>query len=527
MSTAPKTKVEAEADADFELPEGWATVGLTGVCELNPPKPPADALSPNTPVSFVPMPAVDAELGAITRPEARPFAAVRKGYTAFCENDVIMAKITPCMENGKAAIAHGLQNGYGFGSTEFHVLRSNGAVLPAYLYHFIRQESFRKAAEGEMTGSVGQKRVPAEFLENAAIPLAPLAEQKRIGKNLDQLIRDARLTSDRLGSFPGRLKHFRQSVLAAACSGKLTEGWREEHPEAESADKMLERHRERQRHLPLRKLQRRGSAGLPEIELPEDTPETWTFKNVRDLLAYGAILDFQDGNHGELYPRRSDFGQDGIIFLTATQVFDNKVFLDEAPRLSRAKASQLRIGFARPNDVLLTHNATVGRVAVLPPTDEKVILGTSVTYYRVNHDIFLPSYCCFAMQAPVWQQQLRAVMEQTTRNQVSVTKQIEFYIPIAPIDEQREIVRRVEALFKLADAIEKRVTAVTLRVEKLTQAILAKAFRGELVPTEAELARREGREYEPASVLLERIKEERAKAEQKPPKRVKKVKAAT
>src|SRR5262249_56630310 len=85
--------------------------------------------------------------------------------------------------------------------------------------------------------------------------------------------------------------------------------------------------------------------------------------------------------------------------------------------------------------------------------------------------------------------------------------------PLPPQLEQREIVRRVEALFSLADAIEKRVAAVTLRVEKMTQAVLAKAFRGELVPTEAELARQEGRNYEPAAVLLERIKAERAQAD--------------
>jgi type I restriction enzyme, S subunit len=115
------------------------------------------------------MPAVDAEKGAITKPEARPFGKVRKGYTSFREDDVIMAKITPCMENGKAAIARALHNGLGFGSTEFHVFRSNGAILPDFLYHFIRQESFRKAAEHEMTGSVGQKRVPASFLDSVEI----------------------------------------------------------------------------------------------------------------------------------------------------------------------------------------------------------------------------------------------------------------------------------------------------------------------------------------------------------------------
>src|SRR3990172_4344256 len=92
-------------------------------------KNPKDALSPKALVTFVPMPAVDAESGAITQPETREFSAIRNGYTSFKEGDVIFAKITPCMENGKAAIARHLKSGLGFGSTEFHVLRPSAAVL--------------------------------------------------------------------------------------------------------------------------------------------------------------------------------------------------------------------------------------------------------------------------------------------------------------------------------------------------------------------------------------------------------------
>src|SRR5262249_2338419 len=106
-----------------EIAEGWALVSFPEVCEINPPKPRADALPLDLHVTFVPMPAVDAQNGAITNPLPRHFSEVRKGFTAFRDEDVIMAKITPCMENGKAAIARGLLNGLGFGSTEFHVIR--------------------------------------------------------------------------------------------------------------------------------------------------------------------------------------------------------------------------------------------------------------------------------------------------------------------------------------------------------------------------------------------------------------------
>src|SRR5665213_4093866 len=143
------TSVEKNTKTD-DLPEGWMAAALPEVCTINPAKPPVTALPPDALVTFVPMPAVDEYLGAVTKSLSRPFAEVRKGFTAFQEDDVIMAKITPCRENGKAAVVRNLENGLGFGSTEFHVFRSNGAVLPEYVYQYIRQESYRRDAESEI-----------------------------------------------------------------------------------------------------------------------------------------------------------------------------------------------------------------------------------------------------------------------------------------------------------------------------------------------------------------------------------------
>jgi type I restriction enzyme S subunit len=209
-----------------ELPEGWTIAELPDICDLNPGKPDASKFAADTEVSFVPMAAVDADLGQITSPSVRLYSAVSKGFTSFQENDVIMAKITPCMENGKAAIARGLSNGIGFGSTEFHVFRNSKAILPEYLFYFIRQDSFRKSAEANMTGSVGQKRVPVDFLKGTILPLPPLKEQRRIVAKLEKLLSRVDAAQARLATIPRILKRFRQSVLAAACSGRLTADWR-------------------------------------------------------------------------------------------------------------------------------------------------------------------------------------------------------------------------------------------------------------------------------------------------------------
>ena len=152
---------------------------LCEVCDVNPRLPQTHGLLDDDEVSFVPIAAVSEVSGSIESASVRRFADVKKGYTSFADGDVLFAKITPCMENGKAALAHGLAGGRGFGSTEFHVLRGGESVLPEWLYYFVRRESFRREAKRTFTGTAGQQRVPAAFLENAAIPVPSLTEQRR------------------------------------------------------------------------------------------------------------------------------------------------------------------------------------------------------------------------------------------------------------------------------------------------------------------------------------------------------------
>lgn len=151
-------------------------------------------------MTFVPMSAVDEVMGEIAEPEIREIAEVRTGYTSFLENDVLFAKITPCMQNGKAAIARGLLGGRGFGSTEFHVLRAGPSILPEWLFLYIRAPFFLARAEAAFSGSAGQQRVPAEFLKVAPIPVPPLSEQRRIVAILEEAraVRRLRRRADEL-----------------------------------------------------------------------------------------------------------------------------------------------------------------------------------------------------------------------------------------------------------------------------------------------------------------------------------------
>ena len=157
--------------------KGWGLTTLGKCCELNPKRP--KNIDDDLLVSFVPMPAVS-EDGRIDVSETRPYSEVKKGFTYFAENDVLFAKITPCMENGKGCIAEGLSNGTGAGSTEFHVLRPiSGKSNPYWLYILTMHESFRSAARKSMTGTGGQLRVPLGFLENYPITMPPIELQEK------------------------------------------------------------------------------------------------------------------------------------------------------------------------------------------------------------------------------------------------------------------------------------------------------------------------------------------------------------
>jgi type I restriction enzyme, S subunit len=128
------------------------------------------------------MDCIDDSFGIITKKHIKKVSEVQKGYTNFQDDDVLFAKITPCMENGKCSIAKNLKNNIGFGSTEFHVLRTSHLVIPEWIFYYLRQEKIRQKAERNMTGSAGQKRVPTRFLADLRIPLPPLEEQKRIAQ---------------------------------------------------------------------------------------------------------------------------------------------------------------------------------------------------------------------------------------------------------------------------------------------------------------------------------------------------------
>ncbi len=443
-----------------ELPDTWAQVPISEVAEVNPRK--SVDLSGDDPVSFVPMAAVDEVSGTIAAPIERPYSEVSKGFTHFRDGDVIFAKITPSMENGKSAVARDLTNGTGMGSTEFHVFRSYGAIEPEYLWRYVRQQSFRDDAQTVMSGAVGQQRVPADWLKEHTIPLAPTTEQGRIVKKLDGLTARTSRARKELDRIPTLIARYKQRLLALAFSGELI---------GENFDA---------RQVPLSSVVVRLDQGWsPKCEnFPSEDPSIW-----------------------------------GVIKTTAIQPVD---FLEhENKQLPAHLEPRPRIEISA-GEVLVTRAGPRNRVGIacyVRKTRPRLMLADKVYRLAIDPAKADPLYVTYMLNSPNALSVIEAMKSGGSESGLNLTqdKFLGLVIPVPSIPEQNQTVRRIESAFGWLDRVATDHAAAARLLPKLDAAILAKAFRGELVPQDAN--------DEPAAKLLERIRADREAEGAKPKKR--------
>lgn len=201
--------------------DSWEGVVLADICKVNPKKIDIDDLSDDLEVSFFPMSALSEIYGEITEPQTRLLKEVRAGFTNFSEDDVVFAKITPCMENGKSAVIGKLVNNIGFGTTEFFVLRCDSKLYNRYLYHLLRDQHFRDEAKAVMSGAVGQQRVPKSFLEEYPLQLPSISEQHEIVRILDETFVQEMKVNDISRVVLDKIDTMKKTILARAFHGEL------------------------------------------------------------------------------------------------------------------------------------------------------------------------------------------------------------------------------------------------------------------------------------------------------------------
>lgn len=360
--------------------------------------------------------------------------------------------------------------------------RPRNPITSEFLSLFLRSPQYWSAIADETAG-IAIPNVNASKLKNLEVPVAPLAEQKRIVAKVEALLAELNRVRARLEKVPKILKAFRQSVLAAACSGRLTEDWRGKHPHVEPAARLVK--------------EVRFTIGESENYLPS-LPEKWSWVALGN---YGRCtrgrFSVRPRNDPRYFVGKHPFIQIGDLPPEGGWIRSHTQTLnDEGLGVSKK--------FPKGTVAIAIVGATIGNTGLLGYdicfTDSIVGIETGTEEGNRYLELFLRHR----------KYDIREI-SYASGGQPNIKLETLNPYPLAlpPLEEQREIVGRVDALFKLADTIEKQVESATKRAEKITQAVLAKAFRGELVPTEAELARRESRPYEPASVLLERIRRER------------------
>ena len=481
------------------LPRGWTIAALADVCAVNP-RTFTKTVTDECPVSFVPMAAVEAGTGLMDASQVRNYGEVRKGYTRFSEGDVLFAKITPCMENGKVAIAKGLTNGSGCGSTEFHVIRPPDALSNEYLAYFLLREDFRKEAQRHMAGTAGQLRVPPSFLSDSPFPLPPLPEQRRIVAEIEKQFTRLDAAVAALRRTQANLKRYRASVLRAACSGELVsteaELARAEGREYEPADVLLERILAERRARWESQEKRRGKYKEPAAPDTSDLPtlpEGWVWA-VFDQV----ITTLRNG-----YSKKPE-GSEGLAILRISAVRPMIVDVHDIRWVNSAE--DLSAFLVDAGDLLFTrYNGSpslVGVCGVVPQLNQKTLHPDKLIRAVLLENGALPEFVQIAANSGHSRVFLSGRVR-TTAGQagVSGTDVKQMPVPLPPLAEQRRIVAEVERRLSVIQQTEAAVEASRQRAERLRQSILKRAFAGELAPQDPD--------DEPASVLLERIRAQR------------------
>lgn len=464
-----------ENEQPHKLPGNWTWVRLGGVSLINPSKYKPVNVNDTDIASFVPMSAVSEHTGAIESMEERTYETVKKGYTSFIENDVLFAKITPCMENGKSAIAQNLINGFGFGSTEFHVLRTTKVLSNKFLYYLLRSKAFRNEAKFVMTGAVGQQRVPKGFLESYSFPLPPLPEQKRIVERVESLLGKIDESKELIERAKETFKNRRNAILEKAFKGDLTITWRNQNPSLEGPKNLFEK-------IKKERLEVVGSSReLKEVEEMFAEYDIEENANENGWLYLKANMFCHNINCGST-PSEHISDEDTVPFLKVYNIVNNKMDFFYKPQYipKEIHESKLKKSKLKPNDVIMNIvGPPLKKIAIIPSDFPEWNMNQAIVRFRPTESV-LPKYIYYCLQ---YDETLKEVINETRgvvgQSNISVSQSRNLVMPIPPIEEQQEIAKILESLLdKEEEGIESLSDNNSL--ELLKQSILSKAFRGEL-----------------------------------------------
>lgn len=407
-----------EGEHPYEIPENWCWVRLGSIVSINPTKPKL-SYDDDLICSFLPMTMVNEKSGSIIQLEEKPFSKVKKGYTYFEKGDILFAKITPCMENGNTVIAEALFNDFGFGSTEFYVLRASKAILNKYLYYLVRSQGFRNQAKQVMTGAVGQQRVPKSFLENYCFALPPLEVQKEIVDKIEILF------------------------------SKIDE-----------SKELMEEVNET--------FEFRRSATIEYIfdELCGEEFSVFKLKKCVDSIQYG-------------YTESSSQEMIGPKFLRITDIQNDKVNWETVPYCPIDEKEYLKYKLADDDIVIARTGATTGKSYLLKSPPDAVFASYLI---RVRcKETINPQYLWAFMKSPMYWKQIMVVKKGSTQPGANAKILSELDVPVPTMERQVKIVEIVEKMLGKYNHKQKMIDKASMDLDNLKENILFRAFSGKFI----------------------------------------------
>lgn len=399
---------------------------------------------------------------------------------------------------------------------------SKDILLSKFLLYQIASPIFQSRLKGEGTGTT-VTGISSRNFQPLKIIAAPINEQKRIVAKIEALQKRSQRVKEAIDAIPQLLDQFRQSVLAAAFRGDLTADWRENNPDVEPASVLLEKIRAERRHkweeAELEKMKVSGKTpkddkwkkkykdfkSIDDSELPE-LPEGWTWTSTENLSSFesNAICA---GPFGTIF-KAKDFRDSGIPIVFLRHVSPGKYLTHKPGFMDEKKWEEIFKPYSVWGGELLVTKLgePPGICAMYPEKIGPAMVTPDVIKLSVNKDVSIPHYLMHYFNSEQSKRFAFGVAYGITRLRMNLSIFRTLPIPLAPFHEQQEVIRKIQSFFKAADIIEQQYQETKANLDQLNQSILAKAFRGELVP--------QNPNDEPASILLERIRAEREKLQQ-------------
>jgi type I restriction enzyme S subunit len=350
-----------------------------------------------------------------------------------------------------------------------------------------------KYADQKSSG-INLPRISPDALGKFEIGLPPLAEQHRIADQLDAIQSRDRQTRETLAQVPDRIEEYRQSVLNAAFTGRLTADWREDHSDVESAEELLAEAEDRRTS----KYKKRGKLNPVDEGLTYDIPRSWKWAQIGDVashIRYGTS-------------DKAKYENSGIPMIRMGDIEDRKIHFDDLKYMPEGWDGREKF-LLEDEDLLFnrTNSAElVGKSAVYKDNHPEAVFASYLVRAKLHQDIYAPDLLASYINSAHGRRYIRnETKQQVGQANVNATKMASMPIPVPPAEEQKELLRRVRQRLDKIDELTRHVEQAGEWLDHLDRSVLAKAFRGELVETEAERSRREDRDYETAEELLKRM----------------------